>query len=129
MDIELKLLAWSMLLGIVHLLLTSTAVTHQRGLAWNASPRDEDGPPLKPLPARLQRAQRNFFETFPIFAAAALAVVVADRQDSSTALAVQLYFWARVVYLPLYVAGIPYVRSLVWVVSMVGVLKLAWALL
>jgi len=128
MGIELKLLAWSMLLGVAHLLLTSAAVTHQRGLAWNASARDDDGPPLKPLPARLQRAQRNFMETFPFFAAAVLAVVIAGRQDSNTALAVQLYFWARVVYLPLYAAGIPYLRSLVWVVSLVGVMKLVWTL-
>ena len=44
--------------------------------------------------------------------AAVLAVVLTQRQDSTTALAVQLYFWARLVYVPLYAAGIPYVRGL-----------------
>jgi len=44
-------------------------------------------------------------------------------------LAVQLYFWARLAYVPLYAAGIPYVRSLAWVVSLVGILMLLWALL
>ena len=68
-------------------------------------------------------------ETFPFFAAAVLAVVLTQRQDSTTALAVQLYFWARVVYLPLYAAGVPYVRSLVWVVSLIGIIKLIFALL
>lgn len=58
-----------------------------------------------------------------------LAVVLTQRQDATTALAVQLYFWARVVYLPLYAAGIPYVRSLVWLVSMAGIVLLLWGLL
>jgi len=46
-----------------------------------------------------------------------------------TALAVQLYFWARLIYLPLYAAGVPYVRSLVWLVSLLGIVMLLWALL
>lgn len=78
---------------------------------------------------RLQRAQANFLETFPFFAAAAIAVVVADRGNDTTALAAQAYFWARVVYLPLYAAGVPYVRSLVWLVSLLSILALVFALL
>jgi len=42
---------------------------------------------------------------------------------------VQLYFWARLIYLPLYAAGVPYVRSLVWLVSLLGIVMLLWALL
>ncbi|MBD8634989.1 MAPEG family protein [Stenotrophomonas sp. 169] len=129
MSIELQMLAWSGLLGIGYVLLAVAAVTRERGQKWNASARDGAPPPPGLVAGRLQRAQANFFETFPIFAAAALAVVVAGRQDGSTALAVQLYFWARLVYLPLYAAGVPYVRSLAWVVSMAGVFMLLKALL
>lgn len=129
MPTELTLLAWAMLLGLVHVFAASTAVTRERGIGWNASARDEPGPPLGPLAGRLSRAQANFFETFPFFAAAAIAVVVAGRNDAGTALAAQVYFWARVVYLPLYAAGIPYVRSLVWLVSLVAVVMLVVALL
>lgn len=129
MTIELQMLAWAMLLGLVHIFATSTAITRERGLRWNASARDTPMPPPGPLAGRLQRAQSNFMETFPLFAAAAIMVVVAGRQDSTTALAAQLYFWARVVYLPLYAAGVPYLRSLVWLVSLVAVLMLIAALL
>jgi uncharacterized MAPEG superfamily protein len=129
MSIEIQMLAWSMVLGLVHLFAASTAVTHERGLKWNASPRDAQGPPVRPLTGRLQRAQSNFMETFPFFAAAVLAVVLTQRQDGATALAVQLYFWARVVYLPLYAAGVPYVRSLVWLASLIGIVTLIFALL
>ena len=129
LSIELQMLAWSGLLGIGYVLLAVAAVTRERGQKWNASARDGAPPSPGLVAGRLQRAQANFFETFPIFAAAALAVVVAGRQDGSTALAVQLYFWARLVYLPLYAAGVPYVRSLAWVVSMAGVFMLLKALL
>ncbi|WP_312709149.1 MAPEG family protein [Stenotrophomonas sp.] len=129
MTIEIQMLVWSMLLGIVHLFAASTAVTRERGLAWNASARDGQSAPVRPLTGRLQRAQSNFMETFPFFAAAVLAVTLTQRQDGVTALAAQLYFWARVAYLPLYAAGVPYVRSLVWLASLVGILLLMWSLL
>lgn len=121
MDIELKMLAWSMVLGLAQILITAGAVTRERGSRWNASARDGTPPPPGVMAGRLQRAQANFLETFPFFAAAVLAVVVADLQGSTSALAVQLYFWARLVYVPLYAFGVPYVRSLVWLVSLVGI--------
>ncbi|WP_219626462.1 MAPEG family protein [Stenotrophomonas sp. STK1_22] len=118
-----------MLLGFAHIFAASTVVTRERGMKWNASARDGEARPLSPLAGRLQRAQANFLETFPFFAAAAIAVVVSGRGNDTTALAAQAYFWARVVYLPLYAAGVPYVRSLVWLVSLVSILALVFALL
>ncbi|MBA0224716.1 hypothetical protein D7U89_04285 [Stenotrophomonas maltophilia] len=129
MATELTMLAWSALLGFVYIFATSTVVTRERGMKWNASARDGDAKPLSPLAGRLQRAQSNFLETFPFFAAAAIAVVVAGRSNDTTALAAQAYVWARVVYLPLYAAGVPYVRSLVWLVSLLSILALVFALL
>lgn len=129
MATELTMLAWSVLLGFVYIFATSTVVTRERGMKWNASARDGDAKPISPLAGRLQRAQGNFLETFPFFAAAAVAVVVAGRTNDTTALAAQAYFWARVAYLPLYAAGVPYVRSLVWAVSLLSILALVFALL
>lgn len=129
MAIELQMLAWAGVLGLAQVMLAAAAITRERGTQWNASARDGQAPSPGLLAGRLQRAQANFLETFAVFAAAAIAVVVAGRQDSSTALAVQLYFWARLAYVPLYAAGIPYVRSLAWLVSLAGILMLLWALL
>ena len=129
MAIELQMLAWAGVLGLAQVMLAAAAITRERGTQWNASARDGQAPPPGLLAGRLQRAQANFLETFAVFAAAAIAVVVAGRQDSSTALAVQLYFWARLAYVPLYAAGIPYVRSLAWLVSLAGILMLLWAML
>src|SRR5690606_32928144 len=112
---------WAIALGLFHLLLDAAMKTSERGLAWNASARDGEAKPLGPVAGRVNRAWQNFLETFPMFAAAALAAVVAGRTDGNAALGAQLYFWARVAYIPLYAAGIPYARSAVWAVSLVGI--------
>ena len=129
MSIELKMLAWSVALGLVHVLVGAALTTHQRGLKWNVGARDAALPPLEGVAARVDRALRNFLETFPFFAAAVLAVVVLEWGDASTALGAQCYFWARLAYVPLYAAGVPYLRTVVWGVSLWGLLQLLWALL
>lgn len=128
MTIELKMLALSIVLGFAHVLIAIRAVTRQYGTRWNMGPRDDIMPPLEPLPGRLDRARANFLETFPFFAAAVLIAHVAGREGDLTALGVQLYFWARLVYLPLYAFGIPKFRTLVWVIAMAGTLLILVAL-
>ena len=125
---ELTLLTWSICLGIVYVLVAASLMTSQRGLGWNIGNRDGQATSLSGAAARAQRASRNFLETFPFFAAAVLAVVLAQRNSPHTALGAQIYFWGRVAYLPIYVIGIPYVRSLVWAISFWGLLMVLAAL-
>ena len=128
MGTELQMLAWAIALGLVHLMLDAAMKTSERGLAWNASARDDGAKPLGKVAGRVNRSWKNFLETFPMFAAALLAVVLAGRTGEQTALGAQLYFWARLAYIPAYAAGIPYVRSLIWAVSLVGILLVLAAL-
>lgn len=129
MAIELKLLAYTLILAIVHIMAAAAAKTRQYGTGWNVGARDEQMPPLQPVPARLVRAQANLFETLPLFAAAVLAVVVAGRTGFLSELGAWMYLIGRAVYLPLYALGVPVVRSLVWMVASVGLLLELWALL
>jgi len=129
MPVEFKLLGLTLLLGIVQILLAAVVRTRQYGRRWNMGARDEIMPPLEPLPGRLLRAQANLFETLPIFAAALLGAAVAGRLGFLTVLGSHLYFWGRLVYLPLYGIGVPMVRTLVWLVSLVGLLLVIGALL
>lgn len=128
MTIELKMLAWAVVLGLVHVLIGAALMTRQRGLAWNVGARDVVPEPLTGVAGRVDRATRNFLETFAFFAAAVLAVVVAQKTSTQTALGAEIYLWARVVYLPLYAAGIPYLRTVVWAVSLWGLLQVVAAL-
>lgn len=78
---------------------------------------------------RLARALRNLLETFPLFAAVALALAVTGRTGGMAALGAQIYVWARTAYLPLYVLGVPVARTLAWVASMAGIVMMLAALL
>lgn len=129
MPAEIQWLGWSILLGVAQLFIAAALMTQQRGMKWNASARDGDPPPLTGAAGRADRAMRNFLETFPFFAAAVLAVAVTGSSTAMTALGAALYFWARLVYVPLYLAGIPYLRSLVWAVSLLGMLLVLAGLL
>ena len=128
MTVELKMLTWSVLLGLVHVFVAAGLATQQRGLKWNASNRDGEPKPLTGMAARATRANHNFLETFVFFAATVLAVTLANRNSPHTALGSELYFGARVAYLPIYLIGIPYLRTLVWAVSLGGLLQMIEAL-
>lgn len=120
MPTEIKILAWAAVLLIVHIFAAVHLKTRQYGAKWNMGARDEAQPPLNPLAGRLQRAQANFLETLPIAIIALLGVVVANRTSASTALGGWIWLGARIVYLPLYAAGIPVIRTLAFAVSLVG---------
>ncbi|RYZ74870.1 MAG: hypothetical protein EOP91_00940 [Lysobacteraceae bacterium] len=128
LPVEIRMLAWSVALGLLHVLLGAALMTRQRGLAWNAGARDGEPAPLTGVAARVDRALRNFLETFVFFAAAVLAVVLTQRGNAESALGAQVYFWARLAYVPIYAAGIPYLRTAVWAVSIWGLLQVLWAL-
>jgi uncharacterized MAPEG superfamily protein len=128
MTIELKMLAWAIVLGLAQVLIAATLGTQQRGLKWNAGNRDGDVKSLTGVAARADRASRNFLETFVFFTAAVLAVELAHRNSGSTAMGVQIYFWARVAYWPVYAVGIPYLRTVVWAVGFWGLLQVLEAL-
>ena len=121
MTLELKMLALSVVLGLVQIVLASHAASLQRGYVWTASSRDEAAPKLTGVAGRLERALHNFVETFPLFAAAVLTAHVAGTQSWMTEWGAQLYFWARVAYVACYAAGVFLVRSLVWNVAALGI--------
>ena len=123
------MLALAVVLGLAQIIAASHAASLQRGYRWTASPRDEPSPPLRGVAGRLDRALRNFLETFPLFAAAVLAVQLTGTHGTLTEWGARLYLWARVAYVPLYAAGVPLVRSLVWNVATAGIALLVVALL
>jgi uncharacterized MAPEG superfamily protein len=129
MTTELTLLAWTLVLALAHILLAAHWRNRETGVAYNTGPRDDPGPAVGPVTGRLQRAQRNLFETLPLFAAAVLIAHVAGRHNALTLWGAWLYLVGRIIYLPLYTAGIPYLRSLVWVISLVGLLLVLAAVL
>jgi uncharacterized MAPEG superfamily protein len=120
MPIELKILALSTVLLLFNIFAAGYYKTKQFGADWNMGPRDEALPPLNPIAGRLVRAQANLLETLPIAMIALIGVVVAGRTSATTALGGWIWLGARVVYVPLYWAGVPKIRTVVFMISLVG---------
>lgn len=120
MTTELTYLALTLILALVQVFLPAGARTVEFGSKWNAGARDTTPVAKKPLTGRLERAQANLYETLPLFIGAVLIAHVSGAESPLTLWGTALYFWARVVYVPLYAFGVPYVRSLVWLVSLAG---------
>jgi uncharacterized MAPEG superfamily protein len=120
MPIEIRILALGALLLFIHIFVATRFKTQQYGRQWNTGARDESLPPANAMTGRTMRAQANFQETFPIAIVALMGVVLAGRTSEWTALGGWIWLGARVLYLPLYMAGVPVVRTLTYTVSIVG---------
>jgi len=124
---EMQMLCWSVVLGLVQLVLATAMATKDQGLPYNVSPRDVPPPPVSKLTARFQRAFGNFRETFVYFAVVVLVVTLTSRTNSVSALGTQIYFWARLIYVPVYAAGIPVLRTVTWGASIAGLIMVLLA--
>lgn len=124
MPTELRYLAWSVVLVLVQLLLQSSTASLELGLPYAMGPRDEGLKPKNVYVGRVARALQNLLETYVVFVALALALAVSDKSGGWGATGAQVWLWARVAYVPLLVAGIPVVRTLVWAVSMIGLIMM-----
>lgn len=122
-------LGWSAILLIVQVLIQSQLATMEQGIGYGMSPRDDDRKVEGKVAGRAQRALRNLLETYPAFVALALALALTGKTSGWALTGTAIWFWARVAHLPLYLAGIPVVRTLAWLVSVIGLVVMALALL
>jgi uncharacterized MAPEG superfamily protein len=125
--VELKLLMAAVVIGMVQIVWAAVAGSGgERDLAWLLGPRD-DAKPVSVVAARLNRALSNFLETFPLFAAAILACDFAGKFGPMTLWGAVLYVVGRALFVPIYAAGLAVVRTLVWTVSIVGLVMVIGA--
>ncbi len=115
------MLALSIALGLTHVLLSGHAASLQRGYSWATSARDTAVEPLAGIPARLDRAMRNYLETFTFFAATVMLAHTVGGHPGMMAAGSLIYFCSRLVYLPLYAFGVPVLRTIVWNFSVLGI--------
>ena len=120
MAVEIRILLYAAILLLVHVFAEGHFKTRQYGTRWNMGARDEALPPLNPVAGRLGRARANYMETLPVAIIALFGVVVAGRTSDMTALGGWIWLAARIVYLPLYWAGVPILRTVCFAVSLLG---------
>ena len=125
---ELVWLLWAVALTFVQMLVSVGGAALQVGLPALAGNR-EGLPECKGWAGRAARAHRNMLENLVLLAALVLTAVVAGKTNATTLLGAQLFFWARLAYAAIYPAGIPWLRTAAWLVSVVGLVLIFFQLL
>jgi uncharacterized MAPEG superfamily protein len=126
---EVTALVWSAVL--TWLMLAVASVLRARG--WTtpgmaiAFGNRDDLPDASPLAGRAERAAKNMLENLALFTALVLAVRIAGKAGAQTEFGASLFFWARLAYWPTYLAGIIYLRTAIWLVSLAGLGMIAIA--
>jgi len=118
---ELTLLVWSSVLAFVLMLVAVAGAQLQVGLPMLMGNR-EDMPPIVGWAGRARRAQLNMLEYLVLFAILVLAAQISGKTNAMTLLGCQIFFWARLVHAIVYIAGVPWLRTAVWAVSVIGLI-------
>ncbi|UIJ71881.1 MAPEG family protein [Aurantimonas sp. HBX-1] len=129
MPAELVLLGWSAVLALVMLTIHILTTTPDLGLATAVKPRDDNPQPTGILAGRAKRAWTNFNETYALFVGLTLALVASGQTGGLGLTGAQLWLFARVLYAPIYYFGIPWLRTVVFFASIVGLVLMVIDLL
>lgn len=120
---EMTVLIWSVVLLLVQIILQSFAI-YDLDPKYLLGPRDEKRTSSNIIAGRLERALKNLLETYPAFIAVALALIITGKAGGIAATGAWVWLIARVAYFLIYAAGIPVLRTLAWLVSIVGLLMM-----
>lgn len=127
MTSDLTYLLMSVVLTFVQMLIAAAAANQAVGLTTLAGNR-EDVPVLTGVAGRAKRAHLNMIENLVLFAALVLIAAVAGKANATTAMGAAIFFWARLAYAVIYLIGVPWLRTVAWFVSVIGMIMIAWQL-
>lgn len=119
MTFELWILLSAALLGLVHMTAASFTFKAQVGNRYMVGARDENLQPTG-MAARMHRAQQNFLETFAVFSACVVIVHLSYSYGSLSYWGSIVYLSGRILFLPLYAAGVPWLRTFSWNLATLG---------
>jgi len=127
LSMELSMLFWAVILTFVQVLVAVQLCIMQSGLPEVAGNREGFTP--NGMAGRAKRAHANMLENLVLFAALVLVVQVGGLNNDLTALGAQIFVIARLVYAVIYLIGVPWLRTILWAVSAVGMAMMAWPIL
>ena len=113
---ELAVINWALILTAA---MVKSKMWKPSGMLAALGNRDEQQE-CTGFPARTDRAARNMLENMVLFIALVLVASAAGVTSPQVELGARIFFWARVVYIPIYMIGIPVARTAVWALSIVG---------
>jgi uncharacterized MAPEG superfamily protein len=128
MSPDLTYLLYSVILCFAQVLVAATGANKQVGLPTLAGNR-EALPDMMGWAGRARRAHLNMIENLVLFASLVLIAAVAGKANATTAMGAMIFFWARVAYALIYLFGIPWLRTVAWFVSVIGMAMIVSVLL
>ncbi len=128
MSPDLKYLLYSTILTFVQVLIAATFANQAVGLTTLAGNREGMGE-MTGIAGRAKRAHLNMIENMVLFAALVLIAAASGKSNANTALGATIFFWARLAYAIVYLVGVPWLRTLLWFVSVIGMVMIAVQLL
>ena len=128
MSPDLKYLLFSTLLCFVQVLIAATGANQAVGLPTLAGNR-EGLPDLTGWAGRAKRAHLNMVENMVVFTVLVLVAAAAGKANAMTAMGAMVFFWGRLAYAVIYIAGIAWLRTAAWFVSVIGMALIAIELL
>jgi uncharacterized MAPEG superfamily protein len=123
MTADLTYLVWAVALTIVQVLVASAGAMTQFALPVLVGNR-ETAIEGRGWVGRAQRAHRNMLESLVLFASLVLVAHVSGLANATTALGAALFFYARLAHVVIYWLGIPWLRTAVWGVAVVGLVMI-----
>ena len=121
---ELTCLELSVALWVVHVLVQAGVGNVELPFGYLFTSRDKPPAVNGLLFGRATRALANYIENLTPFVTVALALIITQRTGGAGALGAAIWILARIVYIPLYLFGVVYARTLVWGISIVGLLMM-----
>jgi uncharacterized MAPEG superfamily protein len=118
---ELTCLELSVLLWIAHVVIQALCGNVQLPFGYLFTPRDTPAQPRGLAFGRASRALANYVENYGPFLAADLGLIVTQHTGG---LGATIWILARIVYIPLYLFGVNYLRTLSWAASIVGLVMM-----
>jgi uncharacterized MAPEG superfamily protein len=116
---DLKYLLFSVILTFVQVLIAAATANQQVGLPALAGNR-EGLPAFSGIAGRARRAHINMLENMVLFIALVVIAAAAGKANALTAMGAMIFFWGRLAYAIVYLIGVPWLRTAVWFVSVIG---------
>ena len=116
---DLILLICAVVLAFIQVVVAMLGAMMQVGLPALVGNR-EGLPEITGWGGRAVRAHRNMMESLPLFIGLVLIAHIAGRNNATCVLGEQIFVWARTAHAIIYVAGVPWLRTVAWAVSVVG---------
>lgn len=121
MTMELWALVYVAMLQFALLHLHGQYTAFTAGILWGTGRRDDQRPvPTSPFGNRIERVIINNMESLAVFAPLVFIITLVGISNNLTILGSEMFLGARIGYAALYLGNIPYLRTLAWFISQIG---------